>query len=72
MGQVFSGLFGNNDKAKKAAEASRKAQEIANTRQLAELNRRDQDTTVVRRNPRGRRLFSDAATGDAGGKSNLS
>jgi len=47
----------------------RKQQEVANDRQLAELNRSESSAALSRRNPRGRRLFSDAAVSDR--KANL-
>lgn len=54
-------LFGGGG-AKKAAEQSRRAQQIANDRQLEALNAQEERTGATRRNPRGRRLFvSDAA-----------
>lgn len=52
-------LGGGNKEAKKQAEISRQQQSIANDRQLAELRANDQRTGAMRRNPRGRRLFSD-------------
>lgn len=61
MGKVFSGLFGGGDKSAKAeAEKSRQLQQVANDRQLAELNRKDTAVAATRRAPRGRRLFEDA------------
>jgi hypothetical protein len=61
MGNVVKSLFGgsSDNGAKKAAEESKKAQAIANDRQLAEVNRQDQATAISRRAPRGRRLFED-------------
>lgn len=60
MTNVVKGLFGGGDNgAKKAAEESKKAQAVANDRQLAELNRQDQASSLSRRAPRGRRLFED-------------
>lgn len=55
--------------AKREAERSRRLQEVSNDRQLAELNRGEGRAGLVRRNPRGRRLFSDA--GQNGLQSNL-
>ncbi|GAA2871878.1 hypothetical protein GGQ99_000971 [Aminobacter niigataensis] len=52
-------LGGGNSEAKKAAAASRAQQAIANDRQLAELRANEQRSGAMRRNPRGRRLFSD-------------
>lgn len=59
-------LFGN-DSAKKAEE-QRRAQQVANDRQLAELRANEERTGASRRNPRGRRLF----VADAAQKSDLS
>lgn len=56
MGALLGG--GNND-AKKAAAQSRAQQQIANDRQLAELRADEQRSGAMRRNPRGRRLFTD-------------
>lgn len=66
----MAGLFGGggNSEARKAAEDSRRAQQVANDRQMAELRAQDQRTGANRRNPRGRRLF----VSDAAQKSNLS
>ena len=64
MGKVFSGLFGggskSNNDAKVEAEKSRQLQQVANDRQLAELNRNDNAVAATRRAPRGRRLFEEA------------
>ena len=60
----MSFMFGNGA-ARRAAEESRRQQEVANNRQLAELNRADADTGMTRRRALGRRLFADA------GKDNL-
>lgn len=54
--------------AKQAAEQSRRAQEIANNRQLAASQEGDSRTAATRRVPRGRKLY----TTDASQKSNLS
>lgn len=64
MGKVVQSIFGggNSDaerQAKEAAERSRQAQAVANDRQLSELNRQEQDNTITRRQPRGRRLFEE-------------
>lgn len=61
-------LLGGGSSAKRAAEESRRAQTIANDRQMAALNEQDQRNASTRRNPRGRRLF----VGDAAQKGNLS
>jgi hypothetical protein len=58
----MSTLFGGGQSA--AAKKSARLQEIANDRQLAQLNQNEQDNDLTRKRPRGRRLFSDAA--DAG------
>lgn len=60
-------LLGGNDEAKKAAEEARRAQSIANDRQLASQAAAESRTGATRRNPRGRRLF----VADAASKSNL-
>lgn len=57
MGKIVNGLFGGGDAAKKAAEASRATQQVANDRQLASLARDEAKASVSRRAPRGRRLF---------------
>lgn len=59
----MAGLFGGgNSEARKAAEDSKRAQQVANDRQLAEIKAQDDRTAASRRNPRGRRLFvSDAS-----------
>lgn len=51
---------------KAAAEARKSArlQEVASNRQLAALQEQDKRDLTTRRNPRGRRLFSDAAPGE--------
>ncbi len=64
MGSIFGGR--GNEEAKRAARDSRLAQQIANDRQLAEVKADEQRSGATRRNPRGRRLFTDDA------KSNLS
>lgn len=62
MTSIFKGLFGGGqEEAREQAEQSRKGQQVANDRQLAELNRSEKRAALSRRNPRGRRLFSDAA-----------
>lgn len=56
----MSSLFGGGNKeAKKQAEQSRQQQAIANDRQLAEIRADEQRSGAMRRNPRGRRLFTD-------------
>jgi hypothetical protein len=63
MGKIVKGLFGGGDSGAKAeAEKSRQLQQVANDRQLAELNRKDTAVAASRRAPRGRRLFEDAPT----------
>lgn len=63
MGKIVKGLFGGGDKdAKREAEKSRQLQRVANDRQLAELNRKDNAVAATRRAPRGRRLFEDGPT----------
>lgn len=63
MGQMLSGLFGGGAKAAEKAQADAAAQRrIDQTRQLNSLNQETQRTAISRRNPRGRRLFADAAT----------
>lgn len=46
--------------AREAAERSRRAQEVANNRQLSEQRAAQARDTLTRRAPRGRRLFADA------------
>lgn len=58
--QAISGLFGGgNSDAKKEAAKSRQLQQVANDRQLAEVNRKDTAVGATRRAPRGRQLFED-------------
>ncbi len=66
----MSAIFGGGD-AKRQAEQARKDQQVANDRQLAELNRSENRAALSRRNPRGRRLFSDAAVSAGDRKKNL-
>lgn len=54
----MSTFFGGGQSA--AAKKSARLQEIANDRQLAQLNQNEQDNDLTRKRPRGRRLFSDA------------
>ncbi len=56
--------------AKADAERSRRMQEVANNRQLAEQRAAQGRDTLTRRAPRGRRLFADA--GGSQLQSNLS
>lgn len=62
MGKIVKGLFGGggDNGAKAEAERSRQLQQVANDRQLAELNRKDTAVAASRRAPRGRRLFEEA------------
>jgi len=60
MSSLFKGLFGGKSDAVEQAELSREQQRVANTRQLAELNRGEGATGLKRAAPRGRRLFADA------------
>lgn len=60
MTAIFGG--GRNKEAEAAAALSQRQQQIANDRQLAALNKQDQEATPARRNPRGRRLFTDKST----------
>lgn len=67
MGGVVKNLFGGGDKsAKREAEKSRQLQQVANDRQLSELNRNDKAIATTRRAPRGRRLFEDGSDALAG------
>ncbi|MBX3580077.1 MAG: hypothetical protein KF723_22975 [Rhizobiaceae bacterium] len=61
MSSVFKSLFGQSD-AVKEAQISREQTQIAQSRQLGELNRSDGATGLSRRPPRGRRLFADAGS----------
>jgi uncharacterized membrane protein (DUF106 family) len=69
----MTSLFGGGgvqkarDEAQQTAKESREMQRVANDRQLAELNRSSERVAASRRNPRGRRLFTDPNA-----KSNLS
>lgn len=64
MGALLN--FGKD--ARRAAEASRRSQEIANNRQLSVSQAEETRVGSTRRVPRGRRLYST----DAAQKSNLS
>lgn len=62
MTNIAKSLFGGgDDSAKREAEKSRQAQQIANDRQLAEVNRNDKAVAATRKAPRGRRLFEDGS-----------
>ena len=67
----MSEIFGGGGEAKRQAEQARKEQQVANDRQLAELNRSENRAALARRNPRGRRLFSDAAVSGGNRKETL-
>jgi len=57
---MMTSLFGGGKaqrEAQRQAEESRKMQQVANDRQLAELRSQEVRGTASRRNPRGRRLF---------------
>jgi hypothetical protein len=62
----MSWMMGDNGAARRAAELSRRQQQVANDRQLSQLNRSERDTGMSRRRPRGHRLFADS------GEQNLS
>ena len=65
----MAAIFGGGGKAAaRAAEMSRKSQEVANNRQLAATAEKDARTDATRKVPRGRRLYST----EASQKSNLS
>lgn len=67
MSGVVKNLFGGSDNgAKREAERSRQLQQVANDRQLSELNRNDKSVAATRRAPRGRRLFEDGSDSMAG------
>lgn len=66
MSGVAKMIFGGGDDgaAKKAAAESKQSQQIANDRQLAQLNESENRVGASRAAPRGRRLFeSDQGTG---------
>lgn len=66
MSQMVKGLFGGGDKGARAeAEKSRQLQQVANDRQLAEVNRNKTAVGATRRAPRGKRLFEEAGDGGA-------
>ncbi len=59
----MTSLFtGGSSASTEAADLARREQQIANDRQLAQLTQQDSDTTVRRRAPRGRRLFTEKET----------
>lgn len=58
MGNVFGGSA--RKEARRQQQIAREEQQVANNRQLAELNRAGDRAVLSRRNPRGRRLFSDS------------
>lgn len=67
MTNMVKGLFGGGDNsARREAEKSRQLQQVANDRQLSELNRNDKAVAATRRAPRGRRLFEDGSDSMAG------
>ena len=57
----MSSMFGGKE-AKRQQQLARETQNVANNRQLAELNRGTQRALLTRRAPRGRRLFADSGT----------
>jgi len=63
-------LLGGNS-ASAQAKKQQQLQQIADDRQLAQLNQNDQQTQLSARNPRGRRLFSDASSSGAGASNGL-
>lgn len=63
MTNMVQGLFGGDSSAKKEAAKQRQLQQVANDRQLSELNRESSSSAISRRAPRGRRLFEDDAAG---------
>lgn len=58
MAEGFKALFGGGG-ASAEARKSQRLQDVANQRQLAQLQAEDRRTIAPRRNPRGRRLFAD-------------
>ena len=56
------GMLTGSSQAEKAQKLAREQEAVAQTRQLQQLNTDNARTTLVRRNPRGRRLLADAAT----------
>ena len=59
MSTVFSTLFGNKD-LEKQQKLQREQTRVAQARQLSTLNADTARTALIRKNPRGRRLFADA------------
>lgn len=59
MGDILGG--GARKEARRQQQLAREQQAVANDRQLAELNRSSERAALSRRNPRGRRLFSDSS-----------
>lgn len=68
MSGLINSIFGDGgagerrkaaEDAKVAADDSKRIQSVANDAQLANQNRADTATKVVRRAPRGQRLFED-------------
>jgi hypothetical protein len=65
MSGIIDGITGAGAKrARREAEIGRKQQAVEQTRQLSVLNTQAAADAPVRRNPRGRRLFADAAVAD--------
>jgi hypothetical protein len=60
MTTLIGGLFGFKD-AEKAQKLAREQQRVSQARQLSSLNSDTARTALIRRNPRGRRLFADAS-----------
>lgn len=56
------GLLTGNSAAEKAQKLAAEQQRVNDARQLQTLNAENQKTTLVRQNPRGRRLLADATT----------
>lgn len=53
-------IGGGRRDAKRQAELARQQQQVANDRQLSELNRASERAMLSRARPRGRRLFADS------------
>lgn len=63
MGSIIGGLMGaGQSQAQKAQKLAREQQAVDQQRQLQQMNTENARTTLVRRNPRGRRLLADAST----------
>lgn len=59
---TIMGLFGGASKdAERAQKLAREQQQVGQARQLQSLNSETSRTALIRRNPRGRRLFADAS-----------